>query len=79
MSRVVYYHRKFKVLRLGESSFLVVRKYSNVYEQHSHLSSLRGAIFLIRLLEGGIRPTSDYLQESARRLLKEKEFNNLKS
>ena len=78
MSRVVFYHRRFKVLKIGESSFVIVRKYTSSYSEHSHLSSLQGAIQLIRLLDQGLMPSSEYLKESARRLLKEKEFNRLR-
>lgn len=79
MSRVVFYHRRFKVLQIGQSSYVIVRKYSSSYNEHSHLSSLQGAIQLIRLIDHGLMPDSDYLKESARRILKEKEFNRLKS
>lgn len=79
MSRVVFYHRRFKVLQTGQFSYVIVRKYSSSYTEHSHLSSLQGAIQLIRLIDHGLMPDSDYLKESARRILKEKEFNRLKS
>ena len=79
MSRVVFYHKKFKVLQIGKSSYVVVRKNTTNYSQHSHLSSLNGAIRLVKLLEEGKLPHSDYLRESARRLLKEQEYMKLKS
>ncbi|MBP9920714.1 hypothetical protein [Proteiniclasticum ruminis] len=79
MSRVVFYHKKFKVLQIGKSSYVVVRKNTTNYSQHSHLSSLNGAIRLVKLLEEGKLPHSDYLRESARRLLKEQEYTKLKS
>ena len=79
MSRVVFYHKKFKVLQIGKSSYVVVRKNTTNYSQHSHLSSLNGAIRLVKLLEEGKVPHSDYLRESARRLLKEQEYTKLKS
>lgn len=79
MSRVVFYHKKFKVLQIGKSSYIVVRKNTTNYSQHSHLSSLNGAIRLVKLLEEGKLPHSDYLRESARRLLKEQEYTKLKS
>ncbi|HBW12335.1 hypothetical protein [Proteiniclasticum sp.] len=79
MSRVVFYHKKFKVLQIGKSSYVVVRKNTTNYSQHSHLSSLNGAIRLIKLLEKGKLPHSDYLRESARRLLKDQEYTKLKS
>jgi len=78
MSRVVFHHRRFKVLQIGKSSYVVVRKNTRNYSEHSHLSSLHGAISLIRLLDHGLMPHSDYLKESARRLLREKEFSKLK-
>ena len=78
MSRVVFYHRRFKVLQIGKSSYVVVRKNTPNYSEHSHLSSLHGAISLIRLLDHGLMPHSDYLRESARRLLRDKEFSKLK-
>lgn len=78
MSRVVFYHRRFKVLQIGQSSYVIVRKHTSSYNEHSHLSSLQGAIQLIRLIDHGLMPNSDYLKESARRILKEKEFNRLK-
>lgn len=78
MSRVVFYHRRFKVLQIGKSSYVVVRKNTPNYSEHSHLSSLHGAISLIRLLDHGLMPHSEYLKESARRLLREKEFSKLK-
>lgn len=78
MSRVVFYHRRFNVLQIGKSSYVVVRKNTPNYSEHSHLSSLHGAISLIRLLDHGLMPNSDYLKESARRLLREKEFSKLK-
>lgn len=79
MSRVVFYYKKFKVLQIGKSSYVVVRKNTTNYSQHSHLSSLNGAIRLVKLLEEGKLPHSDYLRESARRLLKEQEYTKLKS
>ena len=79
MSRIVFYHKKFKVLQIGKSSYVVVRKNTTNYSQHSHLSSLNGAIRLVKLLEEGKLPHSDYLRESARRLLKEQEYTKLKS
>ena len=79
MSIVVFYHKKFKVLQIGKSSYVVVRKNTTNYSQHSHLSSLNGAIRLVKLLEEGKLPHSDYLRESARRLLKEQEYTKLKS
>ena len=79
MSRVVFYHKKFKVLQIGKSSYVVVRKNTTNYSQHSHLSSLNGAIRLVKLLEEGKLPHSDYLRESARRLLKDQEYTKLKS
>lgn len=79
MSRVVFYHKKFKVLQIGKSSYVVVRKNTTNYSQHSHLSSLNGAVRLVKLLEEGKLPHSDYLRESARRLLKEQEYTKLKS
>lgn len=79
MSRVVFYHKKFKVLQIGKSSYVIVRKNTTNYSQHSHLSSLNGAIRLIKLLDEGLLPQSEYLKESARRLLKEQEFTKLKS
>ena len=79
MSRVVFYHKQFKVLQVGQDSFVVVRKNSRTYEHHSHLSSLTGAIRLIKLLDQGILPHSPYLQESAKRLLRHQEFMRLKT
>jgi hypothetical protein len=79
MSRVVFYHKKFKVFQIGKSSYVIVRKNTTNYSQHSHLSSLNGAIRLIKLLDEGLLPQSEYLKESARRLLKEQEFTKLKS
>ncbi len=78
MTKVVFYHRRFNVLQTGKSSYVVVRKNTSNYSEHSHLSSLHGAISLIKLLDHGLMPKSDYLKESARRLLREKEFNKLK-
>lgn len=77
MSRVVFYRGKFKVLQIGLQSYIVVRKYPTRYEEHSHLSSLQGAIQLIKLLDQNHMPHSKYLQESARRILKEKEYERL--
>lgn len=79
MSRVVFYRGKFKVLQIGLSSYIVVRKHPTRYEEHSHLSSLHGAICLIKLLDRNLMPHSKYLQESARRILKEKEFQKLQT
>ena len=79
MSRVVFYHKQFKVLQVGKDSFVVVRKHSSAYGHHSHLSSLEGAIRLIKLLDQGILPPSPYLQESAKRLLRHQEFMRLKT
>ncbi len=77
MSRVVFHHKKFKILQIGNSSYIVVRKYQTECNEHSHLSSLHGAICLIRLLDQNLMPKSRYLQESARRILKEKEYQQL--
>ncbi len=77
MSRVVFHHKKFKVLQIGNSSFIVVRKYQTEYHEHSHLSTLHSAICLIRLLDQNLMPKSPYLQKSAGRILKKKEFAQL--
>ncbi|MBW8382764.1 MAG: hypothetical protein K0M69_09645 [Youngiibacter sp.] len=78
MSRVVYYHKNFKVLKVGFTDYVVVRKHQSSYSQHSHLKSLHGAINLIKLIDSGRLPESDYLKESARRILRDKEFYSLK-
>lgn len=78
MSRVVFYHKKFKVLQIGLFSYIVVRNDPTRSKEHSHLSSLPGAIRLIRLLDQNLMPRSPYLQESARRILKDKEYQQLR-
>lgn len=79
MARVVFYQKKFKVLQVGHGSYIVVRAYATKSKEHSHLSSLNGAINLIRLLNRNQMPRSPYLQESARRVLKEKEYRQLQT
>jgi len=66
MSRVVYYHKNFKVLRVGLTDYVVVRKHQSSYSQHSHLKSLHGAINLIKLIDSGRLPESDYTPSGIR-------------
>lgn len=71
---------------MSEDDFLIKIKYKEciviriggAYEQHAHLRNISSAKGLINLLMHGLLPKSDYLKESARRLLTEEEYSNLK-
>ena len=48
------------------------------YDYHSHLSTEAGCQQLMRLIEMGLEPRSERLQQSARRLLTDEEYRGLK-
>ena len=62
----------FKEVKDG---YIVYRKGS---EKHTHFSSKHGARKFLYLMNKGLLPNSPYFVESARRVLTEDEFNNLK-
>ena len=66
-------HLSYKKVKEG---WIVTRKLDNK-ELHSHLNSKGGCLTLIRLIKQNKMPKSDYLKESARRLLTSKEYEKL--
>lgn len=65
--------KKIKV----HSGWLVYRK-GGSRKQHTHFYNETGAIAFIKLMKRGILPDSPYFAESARRVLTEKEFKELR-
>ena len=56
----------------------VIIRVNGHYEQHAHIKSMAGCQQLLRLIEMGLEPKSDWLQQSARRLLTDEEYQRLK-
>ena len=56
----------------------VIIRVNGHYEQHAHIKSMAGCQQLLRLIEMGLEPKSDWLQQSARRLLTDDEYQMLK-
>ena len=56
----------------------VIIRVNGHYEQHAHIKSMAGCQQLLRLIEMGLEPKSDWLQQSARRLLTDEEYQKLK-
>ena len=48
------------------------------YVMHAHIKSMDGCHQLIRLIEQGLEPKSQWLQQAARRILYEDEYAKLK-
>ena len=56
----------------------IVSRIDGEYSQHAHISSVNGCQLLIRFIRQNRLPTSTYLQGSARRLLTEDEYSQLR-
>jgi hypothetical protein len=56
----------------------IVRRVDGEYKQHAHISTMNGCRLLIRFIRQNRLPTSTYLQGSARRLLTEDEYSQLR-
>ncbi len=65
----------FHVVR-GSHDVVVVRT-NGKYEQHAHVANKKVAHKLIKMLEMGFMPTTEYLVGSAKRLLTDEEFSKL--
>ena len=48
------------------------------YDMHAHIKSMNGCHQLIRLIEQGLEPKSEWLLQAARRILYDSEYINLK-
>lgn len=48
------------------------------YDMHAHIKSMNGCHQLIRLIEKGLEPKSEWLQRAARRILYDSEYIKLK-
>ena len=57
--------------------YVVVRVGAD-YDMHAHIKSMDGCHQLIRLIDKGLEPKSQWLREAARRLLHDDEFAKLK-
>jgi hypothetical protein len=67
----------FTVKRHSKGGFVVVRE-GFPYDFHAHISTLNGCKVLLDCIESGKMPKSVWLQGSCRRLLTDKEFQELK-
>jgi len=68
---------EFIVLKDSTRGYVVKRK-DYPYEFHAHLTTLNGCRQLIYYINQGLLPRSTYLQGSARRLLNDTEYQQLK-
>lgn len=64
-------------IRQDKAGWVIIRV-GGTYQQHAHVKSMAGCMQLIRLIEMGLEPKSDWLQQSARRLLTDEEYRGLK-
>ena len=64
-------------IRQDKAGWVIIRVNGH-YEQHAHIKSMAGCQQLLRLIEMGLEPKSDWLQQSARRLLTDEEYQRLK-
>ena len=48
------------------------------YDMHAHIKSMNGCHQLMRLIDKGLEPKSQWLREAARRILTAEEFARLK-
>jgi hypothetical protein len=62
----------------GRGWVVIRTDYNALYSMHSHLKTKQGCLTLIRLINNKIMPRSDYLRGSARRLLYDDEFRQMK-
>ena len=56
----------------------IVSRVDGEYSQHAHVSTMNGCQLLIRFIRQNRLPTSTYLQGSARRLLTDEEYSQLR-
>ena len=49
----------------------------NKGKEHTHIRTEKTCLYLIWCIENGIKPTSSYLRESARRLMKPEAYDKL--
>ena len=56
----------------------IVSRVDGEYPMHAHISTMNGCRLLIRFIHTNRLPTSKYLQGSARRLLTDEEYSQLK-
>ena len=57
----------------------IVSRADGEYSMHAHVSTMNGCRLLIRFIHTNRLPASKYLQGSARRLLTEDEYSQLKA
>jgi hypothetical protein len=57
----------------------IVKRNNGQPQQHSHFTSKTGCVKLIRLLNKGLMPKSDYLKTSAQRILTDEEYAMLRT
>jgi len=69
-------HGKGVTKRRVTTRYMVVRL-DGTHDMHTHIRSMFGSKKLIELILKGKMPMNSYLNESARRILTEEEFNSL--
>lgn len=70
----------FKIIestKRGKPDFIVIR-IGGSYEQHGHFKTREGAEKIINLIKSNKLPKNKYFRDAAKRLLTEREFENLK-
>ena len=70
---MVFYIRKDR----KTGGYVVIRVGAD-YDMHAHMKSMNGCHQLIRLIEQGLEPRSEWLQQAARRILYDIEYIKLK-
>ncbi len=65
------------IVKKVENGFIVKRR-NSTYEQHAHFRSHSSAKNFARTMYNGIMPTSKWFKSSARRLLTEDEYKELR-
>lgn len=68
----------FLVRKDHKTGGYVVIRVGADYGMHAHIKSMNGCHQLIRLIEQGLEPRSEWLQQAARRILYEREYLKLK-
>lgn len=63
---------KFNIIKKHGS--YIVRRIDGGYNQHAHINKYSTCKLLIKLIHANKLPTSEYLQDSCRRLLTEEEY-----
>lgn len=67
----------FIIRKDRDHGWVIIRAGGN-YEQHAHVKTMGGCQQVMRLIDMGLEPKSQWLQQSVRRLLTEDEYRGLK-